>query len=215
MSKKKIIIIIIIALIILGIIIYFVNKNSNDLAINSIVKHDVAEDLYKAVEPNECVNIDINEKVSTQKMNDEVLLYLIFGQMNKDKLLTDNISLNDFNKSAKKILGDVKIPKQIKNYVYDGYVYNLNNDKITREKYNCGDKKYVSKLYGYTTNENQLILNIAVAYIQNGTVYNLDDELLGEYDEENLNEILDKGTMEVYTYTNTNGDYILESISLK
>lgn len=216
MSRKKLIIIIVLLLIIIGIVIIcVVNKSADDLALNVTVKHDVAEDLYGAVEVNECASINIVKKVSTQKMNDEVLLYLIFGQMKKDKILTDNISITDFNNSAKKLLGDITIPQDIQDYVYDGYIYNLEKDKITREEYNCGDKKYVSKLYGYSTSNNQIQLDVSAIYIQNNNVYDLDGTLLDEYNKDALDKTLDKGTIEVYTYNKVNDDYILESVSFK
>ncbi len=216
MSKKKIIIFIVLIILLLSVLIIFlINKNTNDVAIKTSVKHDVAEKLYEAVATDECASINISKKTNTQHMEDEVLLYLIFGQMKKDNVLKNSVALADYYQSAEKIIGQINVPDKIENYIYDGYIYNLVGNEITREKYNCGSKKYVSKLYGYTSSENEIRLDVKVGYILDGNVYDINDKLLGEYKSDTLNKLLDKSTKEVYTYHKENGHYILESIALK
>ncbi len=86
-------------------------------------------------------------------------------------------------------------------------------DKIYEEiKDNNGtDKEYVSKLYGYTYDENKnVVVNTKEGYTENGKLYDLDGKEIGEYKEENLKKDLDKATFKTYNYKNENGKYILE-----
>ena len=191
MKNKKVLIIILLIIIVLITVLILIVKNK-ELAqtFSNLVKHEVAEDLYDAIAVNECSVINDG---NVDKLEDKSLLDLIFGQMNKDNLLKDKISLKDYQTSTKKILGDVKAPN-VQNYVYNGYIYNLDNDVITREKYSC-ENKYVSKLYGYTNDNNKLELNVKIAYIKDNNVYNLDNNDIGEYNKDNLNNILDNGTL--------------------
>ncbi len=208
MKNKKVIIIILLIIIVLITVLILIVKNK-ELAqtFSNLVKHEVAEDLYDAIAVNECSVINDG---NVDKLEDKSLLDLIFGQMNKDNLLKDKISLKDYQTSTKKILGDVKAPN-VQNYVYNGYIYNLDNDVITREKYSC-ENKYVSKLYGYTNDNNKLELNVKIAYIKDNNVYNLDNNDIGEYNKDNLNNILDNGTLKTYNYKKINDKYVLESI---
>ena len=208
MKNKKVLIIILLIIIVLITVLIFIVKNK-ELAqtFSNLVKHEVAEDLYSVVKVNECSVINDG---NVDKLEDKSLLDLIFGQMNKDNLLKDKISLKDYQTSTKKILGDVKAPN-VQDYVYNGYIYNLDNDVITREKYSC-ENKYVSKLYGYTNDNNKLELNVKIAYIKDNNVYNLDNNDIGEYNKDNLNNILDNGTLKTYNYKKINDKYVLESI---
>lgn len=52
-------------------------------------------------------------------------------------------------------------------------------------------------------------------YVKNGKVYDLKDNEIGTYSEEDLNKILDKGTMQVYNYEKVNDDYKLVSVGVK
>lgn len=73
------------------------------------------------------------------------------------------------------------------------------NMKTTECKENCDTKKYVSKLYGYTYDENDNIqIDVKEGYIKNNKVYDLDDNLLGDYSEDSLNKTLEKGTLKSY-----------------
>ena len=64
---------------------------------------------------------------------------------------------------------------------------------------NCDNKKYVSKLYGYTYDKNDNIqIDVKEGYIENNKVYDLDGNLLGDYNEKSLDKILEKGTLKSY-----------------
>ena len=220
MNKKRvglIIGIVVILVLVVGLFVYSfaINKEEKKTE-NQTVKHDTAEKLYKEQDGNTCTEVNIvshNAKVS--ETDDKVLLYLIFGQMKKDKVLGNEITKDDYMKSAEKILKNEDIPEAFEDYVYEGYAYELNGDQLTRKKVKCDSKKYVSKLYGYSNNEETLTLNVKAGYIENEMLYDLNGKEIGTYQEDELNEMLDQGTLQVYTYQAQDGDYQLESVGMK
>ena len=220
MNKKRvgiIIGIIVILLLVVGFVIYsFVINKTEEKTESTTVKHETAEKLYKEQDGETCTEVNIvshNAKVS--ETDDKVLLYLIFGQMKKDKILENEITKDDYIKSAEKILKNEDIPEAFEDYVYEGYAYELSGEKLTRKKVKCDSKKYVSKLYGYSNNEETLTLNVKAGYIENEMLYDLNGKEIGTYQEDELNEMLDQGTLQVYTYQAQDGDYQLESVGMK
>ena len=220
MNKKRvgiIIGIIVILLFVVGFVIYsFVINKTEEKTKSQTVKHDTAEKLYKEQDGETCTEVNIvSHNVKVSETDDKVLLYLIFGQMKKDKVLGKEMTKDDYMESAEKILKNEDIPEAFDHYVYEGYAYELSGEKLTREKTECDSKKYVSKLYGYSNNEETLTLNVKAGYIENETLYDLNGKEIGTYQEDELNEMLDQGTLQVYTYQTQDGDYQLESVSVK
>ena len=202
-SKKRIILfvgILIIIIIVIVLIIVFNNQDKEEKI--EIVNYKDAEKLYQTSD-NKCT--DITDE------NDSLLLYLIFSNMDKDNKLSDNISYDEYENTAKTILKTDDIPQTINNYLYDSYSYTLNNDEITRTKTEC-EEKYVSKIYGYSNDNNTLSLYISSGYVKDGKVYNLEGIEIGDYDKNKINKILDSGTIKIYNYKNENGKYILQNI---
>ena len=202
-SKKRIILfvgILIIIIIVIVLIIVFNNQDKEEKI--EIVNYKDAEKLYQTSD-NKCT--DITDE------NDSLLLYLIFSNMDKDNKLSDNISYEEYENTAKTILKTDDIPSKINNYLYDGYSYTLEENKITRTKTECTEK-YVSKIYGYSNNNNTLSLYISSGYVKDGKVYNLNGDEIGDYDKDTINKILDSGTIKIYNYKNENGKYILQNI---
>ena len=203
-NKKKLILlvgILIILIIIVALIIVFNNQNKEENI--KIVNYKEAEKLYQESN-SKCTDI--------QDENDSLLLYLIFSKLDKESKLTDSIPYDEYENIAKTILKTDDIPSKINNYLYDGYSYTLNDNEITREKTEC-EEKYVSKIYGYSNDNNNLNLYISSGYIKDGKVYNLEDIEIGDYDKNKINKILDSGTIKIYNYKNKNGKYILDSIN--
>ena len=203
-KRRKIIILLISLLVIIVIsLLIIVFNNKEDKEKIKIVNYKGAEKLYQESN-NKCTDI--------QDENDSLLLYLIFSKLDKESKLTDSIPYDEYENKAKTILKTDDIPYKINNYLYDGYSYTLNNNEITRTKTEC-EEKYVSKIYGYSNDNNTLSLYISSGYIKNGKVYNLEDIEIGDYDKNKINKILDSGTIKIYNYKNENGKYILDSIN--
>ena len=202
-NKKKLIIIFIgILIIIIIVVLIIVLNNQNKEEKIKIVNYKEAEKLYQESN-NKCTDI--------QDENDSLLLYLIFSKLDKESKLTDSISYDEYENAAKTILKTDDIPQTINNYLYDGYSYTLEENKITRTKTEC-EEKYVSKIYGYSNDNNTLSLYISSGYVKDGKVYNLEGIEIGDYDKNKINKILDSGTIKIYNYKNENGKYILQNI---
>ena len=202
-NKKRIILLIsLFVIIVISLLIIVFNNNQNKEEKIKIVNYKEAEKLYQESN-NKCTNI--------QDENDSLLLYLIFSGLDKDNKLSNSISYEEYENTAKTILKTDDIPQAINNYLYDGYSYTLNNNEITREKTECTEK-YVSKIYGYSNNNDTLSLYISSGYVKEGKVYNLSGVEIGDYDKDKINKILDSGTIKIYNYKNENGKYILQNI---
>ena len=203
-NKKKIILLIsILVIIVIFLLIVIVFNNKEDKEKIEIVNYKEAEKLYQESN-NKCTDI--------QDENDSLLLYLIFSKLDKESKLSDSIPYDEYKNIAKTILKTEDIPKNINNYLYDGYSYTLEENKITRTKTECTEK-YVSKIYGYSNNNNTLSLYISSGYVKDGKVYNLNGDEIGDYDKDTINKTLDSGTIKIYNYKNENGSYILDNIS--
>ena len=202
-NKKKLILLVGILIIIIVIVLIIVFNNQDKEEKIEIVNYKEAENLYQTSN-NKCT--DITDE------NDSLILYLIFSELDKDNKLSDNISYDDYENTAKKILKTDDIPAVINNYLYDGYSYTLEENKITREKSEC-EERYVSKIYGYSNNNDTLSLYISSGYVKEGKVYNLSGVEIGDYDKDTINKTLDDGTIKIYNYKNENGSYILDSIN--
>ena len=201
-SKKKIILLIsLLVIIVISLLIVIVFNNKEEKI--KIVNYKEAESLYQESN-NKCTDI--------QDENDSLLLYLIFSKLDKESKLSDSIPYDEYENIAKTILKTDDIPSKINNYLYDGYSYTLEENKITRTKTEC-EEKYVSKIYGYSNDNNTLSLYISSGYVKDGKVYNLEGIEIGDYDKNKINKILDSGTIKIYNYKNKNGKYILDSIN--
>ena len=101
----------------------------------------------------------------------------------------------------------------------NSYEYNYNSGKITRKKSNCVKKdiKYVSHLYGYFTNEDNLFMDVNIGYLKDGVLYDLDDNKLGSYDEDisKLSNLMQKASYYRFNYVKDKDDFKLSKIELK
>ena len=214
-EKKKINVKIILSLIALLIIVIalFIAFSQRAEEESGPVDHNIVEGLYEDHADEKCTEvINIKENSDINNVDDKILLHLIFGQMKKDKVLTDTISMDDYRTSALKIMDEEYIPTNV-NYIFEGYKYTLDGEDIKRSKANC-EENYVSKLYGYS-GVNDLEVDVMAGYVKDGKVYDLNGKEIGTYDEEEINNILDNGTMQVYNYKKVNNDYKLVSVGVK
>ena len=208
--KKSILLLLFVVLVIIILIILSLTNPKEE-----VISHQNVERLYSMLEVNNCNYFSVSETTTIEYLSKDILVYLIFNQMKKDNLLTDKISKKDYVVSAKKIIPVEFIPSTIDSFIFDGYVYQLQGDTIIRKKDQCEIRQYVSKLYGYTANDTSLELDVMAGYIESGVLYNLDGEALGNVTEDNLSTLLDKGTMQIYTYKMNNQNYQLTSINQK
>ena len=210
MNVKIILSLIALLIIVIALFIVFSQRAEEE---SGPVNHNIVEELYEDHADENCTEvINITENSDVSNADDKVLLHLIFGQMKKDEILADTISVDDYRDSALKIMDEENILSNI-DYTFEGYKYTLDGDNITRSKTSC-EENYVSKLYGYS-GVNDLEVDVMAGYVKDGKVYDLNGKEIGTYDEEELNNILDNGTMQVYNYEKVNDDYKLVSVGVK
>ena len=210
MNVKIILSLIVLLLVVIALFIAFSQKAEEE---SGPVSHNIVEELYEDHADENCTEvINITENSNVSDTDDKVLLHLIFGQMKKDEILADTISVDDYRDSARKIMDEENVPSNIA-YTFEGYKYTLDGDNIKRSKASC-EENYVSKLFGYS-GVNNLEVDIMAGYVKNGKVYDLNDKEIGTYDEEELNDILDNGTMQVYNYEKVNDNYKLVNVGVK
>lgn len=214
MKKKNILIIVAIVIVIVlagGLVWYFMREDAE-----TKVKHQQVENVYQGVESSKCTNIDyITENKNSDDLSDESISYLLLNNLKKEKKLNDSISVKDLEDASKNVFGKVLLPEEMKAYLFDGYTYTLNEEEVTREKSECPTREYVSKLYGYSSNEEELEVDVRVGYVENDTLYDMNGKELGDYSSETVKELLDQSTLQVYRYARTNDSFHLTSVDVK
>ena len=76
----------------------------------------------------------------------------------------------------------------------------------------CQKENYSSKLFGFTEDEDGARLDIKVVKTADGKVYDLENNLLGDYTEETMDAIMDNGTTYSYFYKKNNDQYQLVKV---
>ena len=207
LKNKKVTIAVAVIIIVIIIILAFVlikKDDSDELAQKETVKHDVVDTLYENIMADECTTLgNVNNE-------NDAIIYMAFSIMKDDKLLSDSINVESYNKAIKAVAGNKDVT--FNEFVYGGYKYTLSGDKITREKTDNCDTKYVSKLFGYSYSIDQLLVDVKFGYVKDNKVYNLASEEIGDYNEDTLNDVLDKGTIKTFVYDKSNKSYYLNDV---
>ena len=194
LSKKKnlVTVLIILGIILITIIILVLSKNKkNQFTLNEIynVYPEEVRTLYSNIVSVSCygdlyLNIGKDSgSVKTDDMNDNNLIDYMFSNLDKNNQLTDEFELKVINITAKSLFNTTKeLSSKITNYQYGNYIYNIKDSKVTRTKSEChSDREYVSQLYGYSYNKNQLSMDVNIGYLKDGILYDLDNNRLGSY----------------------------------
>lgn len=88
-------------------------------------------------------------------------------------------------------------------------VYNLYNN-IKNNNVDTSTRKYISKLYGYSNdNSENIIMFTKEAYVENNIIYDLDGKVLGKYNSDTVNKVLDNATLKKYSYIKDSKKYKL------
>ncbi len=208
--KKRIVLgVVIILFIISFIMVWFVLSKKETVTYQDIKK------LYASIASDSCTSFPVVHNQTIDQMSDETILFLIFNQMKQDRVLTNQMTREDYLKSAKKIVSENNIPKTFSSFSFDGYEYQMNEDTITRKKVSCSLRQYVSKLYGYSSNDNQVEIDVRVGYIESENLYTLDGKLIGKVEDHTLNTLLDEATLQTYTYVMEQNQYSLYRLETK
>ena len=177
---------------------------------SNMVSIDCNGDLKFNIEQNSGV-VDIKD------LDKHNLLDYMFNYMEKNNILDVTSSIKTLENIENKLFYEkLNLSNEIHNYNYNGYVYNVNGNKIVKKKSNCVDNhiKHVSLLYGYSYNEEKLSIDINVGYIKDDKIYDYNNKYLGDYSDD-ITEIYSLLTNTSYyriTYMKVDGYYKLKNI---
>ena len=223
-KKNRIRTIIIIALIIIfTILILLIRGTQAKFALNEIyeIYPEEVRNLYANIVDTSCngdLHFDIPADaggVELTNLNRKNLLDYMFSHMEKGDLLSDSIDDKTI-KNMENVLfyGELDLLNDIDSYNYKGYVYSHDaaHNKVIRTAGECQNNiTHISHLYGYFYDENQLSIDVDVAYLKDGKLYTFDDELLGEYDGQDVTKL--PALMETASYYRLN--YVKNNNMLK
>lgn len=224
MNRKKIIIIICGVLILSIIIVLITVKRKNSLFVLDKIYNVYPEEvrnLYQNMVDVDCngdlfFDIDMDKDYNIDNIDNKYLLTYMFSYLDKNKLL-DNIDINILKDTSNKLFHSNKdIISDINNFSYGNYTYKIdNNNNITRDKYECvKNNNYVSYLYSYMYDYNNLYVDVSIGYEKDGKLYNFDNEELGSYDgdKSKLTGLMNNASYYRLYYVKKNGVFKLDRI---
>lgn len=194
LNKKFLIITAVIILIIVIIIILMKSfkKEEEKFALNEIydVYPEQVRKLYSNIIELSCqgdlhLNIKLDEEnTSVEKLDKKTLLDYLFSNIEKTQGLTDKIETSLITQVQDRLFRtDINLLNSINNYQYGNYIYTKSGDTITRKEAKCqSDIEYVTFLYGYSWNKDKLSMDVNISYLKEGTLYDLNNKVLGSYD---------------------------------
>ena len=107
-----------------------------------------------------------------------------------------------------------KIYKELTEKCDGTFIWDSDKEEIVinkiLEKEACQKENYYSKLIGYTYDkEENLILHVTVLQRKKENLYKLNEELVGKYNTETIDELLDNGSVYEYIYKKNSSKYNL------
>lgn len=226
-NNKKIFIIGIIILIVIIFILLFGKKN-NRFVLDAIydVNPDEIKELYSNMVNVSCkrdlsfdIEIDTGEKDISEISSTNLLDYM-FSYMDKHNLLNDKITTSTINKIEDELFDEkLKLVKSIKNYQYGDYVYNVESNKIIRKKNKCNNynTEYVTYLYAYSYESNELSIYVNLAMLNDGMLYDFGNKKLGKYSGQvaDLAKLTEDSSYYILRYDKDKNKYKLRSVEWK
>ena len=217
---KYIILCMVIFVFILALIIYFEAKHRKTTSYDedNVYPSEVKE-IYRYIVDANCngdLKFDIildGGVVTVDKLEKNNLLDYMFNYLDKRGYLRDSMDISIFNEAIDKIfLGDIKLLEGITTYDYKDFSYTFKNNKVTRVSKKCNsDITYVANLYGYSSREKTLSIDINVGYLKDNIMYDLDGKELGEFDN-NKTELFKYSPYYRIYYVKENDDYKLSKV---
>lgn len=227
-DKKFIMFICCLIILLIASITLIILKNRNNYnqvnGYNKINNVEVSEvkKIYSILSNIDCEKVlifDFNSKeiISSNELSNEFKFKLILSYLDANELLNESLTKKLFYKEASNILSDINesnLPLDTINYNGNEYIINENNTVITQNE-ECNKSNYKYKLFGYTYNENELSIDMAIVKTNGSNVYNLDDKLIGNYSNDvELNNLINNGTIYRYGFKlNSNNNYYFDNVS--
>ena len=217
----------IIILILLIVLIVVRNDKKDKLLYDQIqeVKLEDIENLYKNVSNISCVGgifFDFeggNGTYSIDKVSKIGLLNYLFSYLDKNNLLSDEMSKNFIDEKTRELFYDKELLlfNEINDFQYGDYVYTIDGNTVKRLKKKCvSDYTYVTRLFGHTNTDEEVSMDIDLGKLVDGILYDMNGKKLGAYSEDSIKlmELFSASPYYRYNYVKVNGVYKLKSIGL-
>lgn len=225
--KNKVIIIMLIVIMLAIILAFVLERKDNGVAINSIdnVVPEEVRELYSNIVNVSCLG-DLylgieysDDAILVEDIEQKYLINFLFSYLDKHEELDESTTIDIINKTSEKIFyKKIDFVKQINDYKYNKYIYNIKDDVLVRERSKCkSDIKYVSRLYGYSVGSDMLSMDVNIGYIKDGVLFDLQNNKIGKYDGINLeilNDLLKDSVYYRYNYIKAGSDFKLKSVKL-
>ena len=215
--------VVIIAAVVVFILALMLHLNNKHKAYELDKMYDVypseVKELYRYLVDANCdgdlyfnVKLDEDAKKMSELDKNNLIDYM-FNYLDKKGILQDSIPLDRFTEANSNLFSEkIDLVSELNTYEYKDHTYTFEGDKVTRKNRECKtDKKYVSHLYGYSSKETSLWLDINVGYLKDDIMYDLDDKELGKYEDNKGDLFKNSPYFRVY-YVKDNNEYKLDKV---
>lgn len=178
--------------IILFIIMLIVKNKDDKFALNEIydVVPQQVRELYANIVEVSCygdlyfdIGLDSGEVKVSDISKNNLIDYMLSHLDKSDKLVKEFKPILLKNTAKNLFYGEIDLIDNINSYGYGDYAYTVDGDLVTRKDNKCvADKKYITYLYGYSFNEQQLSMDVNIGYLDDDVLYDLNNKKLGKYD---------------------------------
>ena len=192
--KNKILIIGLLIVIFILFLVFGKKNEDEDFSLSSIydVYPSEVRELYKNIVSSNCngdliFDLELNSgKLYVDKLSDNNKLDYVFSYLSKKNKLSDSFNVDIVNEAYSLLFdSSFDFSGKINNYSHMGDIYSVSSyGIISRDDGECSESKitYISNLYGYSYSDELLSIDVNVGYVENGILYDLLGNKLGEYD---------------------------------
>lgn len=227
-KQNKVTVIVVVIVVILVVLVALLFKREKEkFVLNEIydVYPEEVRELYSNMVSISCngdlyIDVKLDSGVlKVENIDRNKLMNYMFSYLDKNNLLEDEMNVKIIQNTANDLFASkINFDDLVNNFSYDGYIYTVSNNIIKRKSSECvEEKEYVSNLFGYSYNSNELSIDVEIGYMEDGNLFDLTGKKLGEYDGDvsKLRELFKTSPHYRYNFVLNNKTYKLTSIELK
>ncbi len=226
-QNKVTVIVVVIVVIVVVLVALLFKREKEKFVLNEIydVYPEEVRELYSNMVSISCngdlyIDVKLDSGIlKVENIDRNKLMNYMFSYLDKNNLLEDEMNVKIIQNTANDLFASkINFDDLVNNFSYDGYTYTVSNNIIKRKSSECvKEKEYVSNLFGYSYNSNELSIDVEIGYMEDGNLFDLTGKKLGEYDGDvsKLSELFKTSPHYRYNFILNNKTYKLTSIELK
>ena len=226
-QNKVTVIVVVIVVIVVVLVALLFKREKEKFVLNEIydVYPEEVRELYSNMVSISCngdlyIDVKLDSGIlKVENIDRNKLMNYMFSYLDKNNLLEDEMNVKIIQNTANDLFASkINFDDLVNNFSYDGYTYTVSNNIIKRKSSECvKEKEYVSNLFGYSYNSNELSIDVEIGYMEDGNLFDLTGKKLGEYDGDvsKLGELFKTSPHYRYNFVLNNKTYKLTSIELK